>query len=204
MIAVFASGRGSNFEALANAFPGVVAAVVSNVEGAAVLERAHARGIPNRAVPHTAYAHRAAHEEAMLGALSDLLPASTPLRLLLLLGYMRVLGPTFLEGFARAHPKARLWNLHPAHLDEYKGAHAYEFAVAHRFPRWGLSLHEVNAVLDGGALVDACELAVWPTDTAESLHARARACEHALLVRAVRSFLRDTPQFAAHSRSAAS
>jgi phosphoribosylglycinamide formyltransferase-1 len=193
MIAVFASGQGSNFEALADAFPGAIAAVVSNVEGAGVLGRAAARGIPTGVVPHTDFAQRAAHEKAMLQALAALLhehdPSGKPLRLLVLAGYMRVLSETFLSGFAQRYPQARAWNLHPAHLDQYRGAHAFSFAVEHRFPRWGLSVHEVTAVLDGGALVDACEVPVWPTDSAASLHARARESEHALLVRAVRSHL---------------
>ena len=198
MIAVFASGQGSNFEALADAFPGSIAAVVSNVEGAGVLARAAARGVPTRVVPHVAFAERAAHEKAMLKALAALLPerelppgepSREPLRLLVLAGYMRVLSETFLSGFAQRYPQARAWNLHPAHLDQYRGAHAFSFAVEHRFPRWGLSVHEVTAVLDGGALVDACEVPVWPTDSANSLHARARESEHALLVRAVRSHL---------------
>ncbi|MCA2959669.1 MAG: phosphoribosylglycinamide formyltransferase [Silvanigrellales bacterium] len=193
MIAVFASGQGSNFEALADAFPGAMAAVVSNVEGAGVLGRAAARGIPTGVVPHTHFAQRAAHEKAMLQALAALLhehdPSGKPLRLLVLAGYMRVLSETFLSGFAQRYPQARAWNLHPAHLDQYRGAHAFSFAVEHRFPRWGLSVHEVTAVLDGGALVDACEVPVWPTDSAASLHARARESEHALLVRAVRSHL---------------
>lgn len=189
MIAVFASGQGSNFEALAKAFPGAVGALLTNVEHAGVLERARRLGVPARSVPHTAYTTRMAHEEAMLQSLAFLLPPHTPLRLLVLAGYMRILSESFLAAFAHTFPRARAWNLHPAHLDEYRGPSAFEFAVAHRFPRWGLSVHEVTPELDGGTLVASCEVPVWPTDSPQTLHARARESEHALLVRAVQDHL---------------
>jgi phosphoribosylglycinamide formyltransferase-1 len=188
MMAVLASGNGSNFMALAEAFSGHIAALVCDVEGAPVLALAAGLGVPNRCVPSSHTVSRAEHEGAVLDALGSLLEGR-PLRLCVLAGYMRILGAPFLEGFSARHPYARIVNLHPAHLDEYRGARAFQRAVEGRFPRWGLSVHEVTRVLDGGDLVEADEIPVLPWDTPESLHARARPVEHALLVRSVAAIL---------------
>ena len=188
MIAVFASGAGSNVASLAAAFPGRIAAVVTNVENAGVLTVAAERGIGARAIDHRDFASREAHEAVMLEALSSLVRNTGyagGLRVLVLAGYMRVLTPAFLSGFAETFPGARIINLHPAHLDQYRGAHAYEHAVARLYPRWGLSVHAVTEILDGGELIASDELPVLPWDSPSDLHARARPREHALLVAAV-------------------
>jgi|GEM_PF-633408 len=207
MVAVMASGSGSNFSALlaCDVLAPHVKALVCNVPGAGAIARANAAGVPVRVVAHRDFSTRTSHEEAVLEALAALVASQpchnrgegskgepegdSPLVALVLAGYMRILGPTFLEGFSQRFPHATLVNLHPAHLDEYRGARGYEHAVSFLYPRWGLSVHRVSAELDGGELLASAEIPVLPTDTPDTLHARARTVEHELLVRTVRGLL---------------
>lgn len=184
-IAVLASGNGSNFEVLATALPDEVALLVCNAPGAACLARAERLGVPSALIPHADYPTRAAHESSVGERLAQL----PDLSLIVLAGYMRILTPAFFAWRARSLPQVRIVNLHPAYLDDYKGAHAFAHAVGRRFPRWGLTIHEATPALDDGPVLATASLPLFPHDTPESLAARARPQEHQLLTRTVRALL---------------
>lgn len=182
MIAVFASGQGSNFEALAQHFPNQISALICNVSLAPVLKLAEKYHIPSYDVPHKNFSTRAEHERAIISILNEL----NNIEFIILAGYMRVLTAQFFQLWQNKTP---IFNLHPAHLEEYKGAHAYEFAVKHKFPRWGLSFHEVTEKLDSGKLFSSTEFSLFPYESVEQVKARIKKLEHQFLINSVESLL---------------
>jgi phosphoribosylglycinamide formyltransferase-1 len=183
--AVFASGNGSNFVALAKAFPGRIGLLICNQPQAGVVGHAHSFGIPSQVLDHAAYCTRHNHEQAVLDCLAKTF-GPKDLRLVCLAGYMRILSPWFIEQFHTNFAAARMINLHPARPQDYRGAHSYEHAVVHRFNQWGLTVHEVTNGLDEGPIVASSEHAVYPWEDAAALRQRLRPFEHALFVAAVR------------------
>jgi len=178
MILVFASGFGSNFDAIANAFPDKIAGLVCNKEGAGVLEKAQAKQIPCYLIPHKNFSSRIEHEKKILNAILPL----KKVKLIVLAGYMRILSPYFFAEMSKNPFPPLLINLHPAYLDQYKGAHAYEHVVEQKFPYSGLSIHEVTDELDAGPLINSASFPVFPYEKVEELQARARSLEHKILV----------------------
>ena len=181
LMVVFASGKGSNFQALANHFSNQIAALVCNKEDAPVIQIAKKYKIPCYVIPHKNYSTRSEHEIAMWNELNKI----NFFQFFVLAGYMRVLSPTFFEKLGNK----KIINLHPAHLEEYKGAHAYEFAVDHKFPRWGLSVHDVTPELDSGALIHSTEFPIFPYESVAQLKNRAQKIEHNLLIESVQSII---------------
>lgn len=185
MIVVFASGSGTNFEAIANAFPDQVKALVCNVENAKVIIKAEQRNIPYYVVPHKNYNSRAKHEVALLQSIQHL----KGIKVIVLAGYMRVLSTTFFKEVLKIQPTPMLINLHPAPLHLYKGAHAYEYAAENKVTNWGLSVHEVIPELDSGKLLNSMEFPVFPYETADQIRDRARPLEHMLLIQTLHKIL---------------
>lgn len=178
MIAVFASGQGSNFEALAQNFPKQICALICNIEDAPVLELAKKYHIPSFLIPHKNFKTRSEHEQAIINILKEF----SQIKLVVLAGYMRVLTPYFFEHYKNQN----IINLHPAHLDEYKGAHAYEYAIECKYPRWGLSIHKVTKELDSGALLNSMEFPLYPYESIDDVKKRAKKFEHELLISTIR------------------
>ena len=145
--AIFASGRGSNATVLMDSFvsgfnPGSVCLVASNQEGAPVLERAKERNIPTICIPHKGMPRRE-HDAAMLKALVD-----HGAEHLLLAGYMRILGPEFIESF-----QGHILNIHPSLLPDFRGMHAIERQWEAKVKVAGATVHEVIADVDDGTTV---------------------------------------------------
>jgi phosphoribosylglycinamide formyltransferase-1 len=183
-IAVLASGTGTNLQALLDTVHGreaQIVAVASNVPDAPALERAQSRGVPAAVFPRGNYADRAARDAAMAGWLRE-----RGARLVVLAGYMELLGPGFLERF----PEATI-NVHPSLLPSFPGLHAIEQALAYGVKVFGVTVHFVDAGLDSGPVIlqQAIELpdAKDPSMVLEHL----RPLEHTLLPQAVRLFARD-------------
>lgn len=185
MIVVFASGSGTNFEAIANAFPTQVKALVCNVENAKVILKAKQLSIPCFILPHKNYSNRATHETAILQSIQHL----KGIKVIVLAGYMRVLSKFFFEEVLKIQPAPMLLNLHPAPLHLYKGAHAYEYAAENKVTNWGLSVHEVIPELDSGKLFNSIDFPVFPYETAKQIRERARPLEHALLIQTLHKIL---------------
>ena len=185
-LAVLLSGRGSNFEAIADAvgsgaIPGAeIVAVISDVPGAAGLERARRRGLPTHAVDRTSFASRAEHEAEVLRILEEARPD-----LICLAGYMRVLSP----GFVAKYPR-RILNIHPALLPKFRGLHAQRQALEAGESVSGCTVHFVDEGTDTGPIVLQREVPVRPGDTEESLSERILAEEHRLYPEAIRGVLR--------------
>jgi len=178
-IVVLLSGRGSNFQAIAEAnLPVEIAAVISNRPRAAGLDYARSRGIPAIALDHTAHADR----ETFDARLADEIDRHQP-DLVVLAGYMRILSPAFIARY-----EGRLLNIHPSLLPMYPGLKTHERALAEGVKIHGCTVHFVTAQLDHGPIVIQAAVPVRADDTTDTLAARVLAQEHRIYPQAIRWF----------------
>jgi phosphoribosylglycinamide formyltransferase-1 len=178
-IVVLLSGRGSNFQAIAEAdLPIEIAAVISNRPQAAGLAWARERGLPTVALDHTEHANRAAFD----ALLADEIERHKP-DLVVLAGYMRILSPAFIARF-----EGRLLNIHPSLLPMFPGLKTHERALAEGVKVHGCTVHFVTADLDHGPIVVQAAVPVRADDTPDTLAARVLAQEHRIYPQAVRWF----------------
>ncbi len=181
-IAVGVSGTGSNLRALQaasvrGALDAEIALVFADRECAA-LDWAVEQGIETLLVPAAPRGDDAARADEDR-ILAETLTAIAP-ELVVLAGYMRVVGPATLAAFPN-----RILNLHPALLPCFPGAHAVRDALAAGVKVTGVTVHLVDSSLDGGPIVLQDSVTVLPGDTEETLFERIHAVEHRLLPRAV-------------------
>ena len=180
-VAVLISGRGSNLQALIDGcavadFPAQIGLVISNVAGAAGLNRAQEAGIATDVSDHRDYADREGFEAALDRALT-----AAGIELICLAGFMRLLTPGFVDRW-----KDRLINIHPSLLPAYKGldTHARVLADGVRFT--GCTVHFVRARMDHGPIIIQAEVPVHRDDDEDTLAARVLAAEHLCYPRALR------------------
>ncbi|RAT97962.1 phosphoribosylglycinamide formyltransferase [Brevibacillus sp. Leaf182] len=180
-LAIFASGSGSNFEAIVQAvqdgrLTGVeVALLVCDKPGAKVLERAERLGIDAFVFQPKEYADKAAFEQEIVAQLQK-----RDISLVVLAGYMRLVGDTLLS-----HYEGKIINLHPSLLPAFPGKDAIGQALAYGVKITGVTVHLVDAGLDTGPIIAQIPVAVQDADTAETLAARIHAVEHELLVKVI-------------------
>ncbi len=181
-IAVGVSGSGSNLRALhAATARGALDAEIALVfadRGCAALDWAAEQGIETLLVPAAPRGDDSGRVEEDR-VLAESVAATNP-ELVVLAGYMRITGPAMLAAFA-----GRLLNLHPALLPAFPGAHGVRDALAAGVKVTGVTVHFVDASLDGGPIVLQDSVPVLLDDTEDSLFERIHALEHRLLPRAV-------------------
>ena len=177
---ILISGRGSNMRALLEAdLPGRCAAVISNRPGASGLDYARERGIETAVVDHTTYPDRDAFDAALTVAIEQHAPD-----LVLLAGFMRVLGDPFVQRFA-----GRMLNIHPSLLPAFPGMRTHAEALAAGVCIHGCTVHFVTPSLDAGPIVIQAAVPVLPGDDADKLAARVLEQEHVVYPLAARWFL---------------
>ena len=179
-LGVLISGRGSNLQAIIDAIArgelqASVEVVISNRADAAGLARAEQAGIPTLVMPHKAYADRAAYDCALAAELK-----ARDVELVCLAGFMRLLGPAFIDEFPNA-----VLNIHPSLLPAFPGLDAQHQAFEHGVKVAGATVHFVTADLDAGPIVCQEAVPVPDGDTAESLAARILEVEHRLYPAAI-------------------
>jgi phosphoribosylglycinamide formyltransferase 1 len=183
-IGVLLSGRGSNFEALADSIaagriPGAeIVLVISNREDAPGLARATARGIPAKVIPSKGLA-REAYDTL---AVAELRKANVDL--VCLAGFMRLLSPYFVAAFPR-----RILNIHPSLLPSFPGLEAQRQALEYGVKFSGCTVHLVDETLDAGPILMQSVVPIRDDDTPETLSARILAEEHRIYTEAVRLVL---------------
>lgn len=192
-IAVLISGRGSNLAAILRAIDAgqcnaMVRVVASDKRDAPGLELARARGIATVVVRPREHADRAAWD----AALADAIAAHAP-EFVVLAGFMRVVGRSFLDRFPR-----RVINLHPSLLPAFPGAHGPADAIAAGVRISGCTVHVVDAGVDTGPIIAQAAVPVLDGDDANALHARIQVAEHQLLPHVIdgiaRGVIRITPE----------
>ncbi|MEO0073790.1 MAG: phosphoribosylglycinamide formyltransferase [candidate division WOR-3 bacterium] len=183
-IAVLASGRGSNFEAIvrnAEASPAGIKLLISNVPGAAVLERAKELGVPAAIVDHREFRSRREFEERLVAELEPL-----NIDLICLAGFNRILSPFFVDRFQN-----RIMNIHPSLLPAFAGlqgiaVHAAALAAGVKVS--GCTVHFVTNDLDAGPIIVQRTVPVLDSDTPETLAERVLAEEHKAYPEAIALF----------------
>jgi len=182
-IGVLASGRGSNFEAIARAVAsgaihGALAVLISDRAEAPALSLAHGHGIESLAIEAREHPGREAHDKAILGALEE-----RGVGLVCLAGYLRLLSPGFVRHFA-----GRLLNIHPSLLPAFPGLHAQRQALEYGVRVAGATVHFVDEGTDTGPIVLQAAVPVRGDDTEASLSTRILAEEHRIYPEAVRLY----------------
>ena len=193
-VAVLISGEGSNLQALIDAartgeLGAQIVAVISNRSAARGLERARAAGITALHLGAAGGQQRADYD----AALATLLAPHEP-ELLVLAGFMRILGTAFSERFA-----GRMLNIHPSLLPKYPGLDTHRRVLEAREPWHGATVHFVTAELDAGPAIIQYRIRVRAGDTTESLAQRVHVGEHIILPRAVAWFAAGRLRLAAGS-----
>lgn len=173
---ILISGRGSNLLALLEAqLPGRIAAVISNRAEAGGLVYARERGVATVVLDHRGYASREAYDAALAEEIDRHRPD-----LVVLAGFMRILGDPFVRRFS-----GRLLNIHPSLLPAFPGLHAQRQALEYGVRVSGCTVHFVDEGLDSGPIILQEAVPVLPEDTEEALSARILEVEHRIYPRAV-------------------
>lgn len=178
-IAVLISGFGSNLQALLDAqsrgnLPGQVCVVISDQRHAFGLERARSAGVPAVHIAPAEFSDRAAFDAAIATTLEE-----HGIGLIVLAGYMRILGTPFVDRF-----DGRMLNIHPSLLPRFRGLNTHRRVLEAGDSHHGATVHFVTAELDGGPRVIQYRLPVNADDTPETLSARVQVGEHIILPRA--------------------
>ena len=181
-IAVFASGGGSNLQAIidgckAGKINAKVCAVISNNSKSMALQRARGAGIPAFHFSSKTIEDPVQLERAILDTL-----LSHKTDIIFLAGYMKKIGASILREYEN-----RIFNIHPALLPKYGGRgmfgmHVHQAVIAAGETQTGITIHKVDPEYDTGQIVAQCVVSVEKGDTAETLAARVLAREHAFLV----------------------
>jgi phosphoribosylglycinamide formyltransferase-1 len=183
-LGVLLSGRGSNFDALAESITAgripnaEIAIVISNREGAPGLDRAKSRNIPTRAIPSKGL-EREAYDRQVVAVLQE-----NKVDLVCLAGYMRLLSPYFVAAFPNA-----ILNIHPSLLPSFPGLESQRQALEYGVKFAGCTVHFVDENLDAGPIVLQSVVPVKDDDTEGTLSARILHEEHRIYSEAVRIVL---------------
>jgi phosphoribosylglycinamide formyltransferase-1 len=183
-IGILLSGRGSNFEALADSVAAgripdaEISIVISNREDAPGLLRAAERRIPARVIPSKGV-EREAYDRLVVAALKD-----ARVDLVCLAGFMRLLSPYFVAAF-----RGRILNIHPSLLPAFPGLEAQRQALDYGVKFSGCTVHFVDENLDAGPIVAQAIVPIEPGDTEQTLAARILTEEHRIYTEAVRLVL---------------
>ncbi len=185
-IAVLASGRGSNFQAVIEAIqqgkiPAVCVALITDNPGAYAIKRAEKAGIPVKVIDYSAFPSREMYERALLLAMQQ-----ADADLFVLAGYMRILGTGIVHAF-----RGKIMNIHPALLPSFTGLHAQQQAINYGVKVSGCTVHFVDESLDCGPIILQRCVAVLEGDDEELLADRILKQEHECLPEAIRLFCEE-------------
>lgn len=186
-VAVLASGRGSNLQAIIDAIESHVlqaeiVAVISNKKEAVALERARKHGLPDLFVDPKPLVGRPDSREAYDRALLDVLE-QRQVELVLLAGYMKIVTPVLVNAYAN-----RMMNIHPSLLPAFPGLEVQRKAIDWGCKLAGCTVHFVTEGVDEGPIILQAAVPILDSDTAEALAARILEQEHKIFPRAVQLY----------------
>jgi phosphoribosylglycinamide formyltransferase-1 len=170
-VAVFASGNGSNFEAIAKALhetPHRVVCLISDNEQAYALSRAKRLQIPSHVFPFRTPSERKMSEERIIQLLR-----SYQTDFIALAGFMRLLSPLLIDAFPN-----RIVNIHPSLLPKYPGTHGIRDSYLSKDPELGITIHYVDYGLDTGPIITQRSFRRTGTETLEEIEEKIHALEH--------------------------
>ena len=183
-IAIFASGEGSNITALCQAFKREkmsvqVVLLVCDHQNVPVLQRAKNEGVPTLVVNFRNYPDKASAEAVIAARL-----AAEQIDFILLAGYMRIIGPTLLAGYA-----GKMVNIHPALLPSFPGRQGIEDAYEAGVSITGVTIHWVDADVDSGQIIAQRQVPIYKTDQLTDLEQRIHQVEHKFYPSVVKELL---------------
>ena len=186
-VAVLASGRGSNLQAIIDAIEAgqveaKIVAVISNKKEAVALERARKHGLPDLFVDPKPFAGRPDSREAYDHALLDVLQKHDA-ELVLLAGYMKIVTAVLVNAYAN-----RMMNIHPSLLPAFPGLDVQKKAIEWGCKLAGCTVHFVTEGVDEGPIILQAAVPILDDDTPETLAARILVQEHKIYPRAVQLF----------------
>lgn len=183
-IAIFASGEGTNFTSLCQAFvhekmPVQVSLLVCDHQNVNVLQRAVQEKVPRLVVNFKDYPNKAVAEEVIVKKL-----AAEQIDFILLAGYMRIVGPTLLAKYA-----GKIINIHPALLPNFPGRHGIEDAYQAGVSETGVTIHWVDEGIDSGQIIAQRRVPIYKTDKLTDLEQRIHQTEHRFYPSVVKELL---------------
>lgn len=183
-LAVFASGSGSNFEALLagqkkGIFAGTIELLVCDKKDAYAIKRAENHGIPSLVLQPKDFPTKAEYEAEILSELERL-----NIDLIILAGYMRLIGPTLLQAY-----KNRIINIHPSLLPSFPGLDAIGQAWDAGVKVTGVTIHYVDEGMDTGPIIAQDIVRISETDTKETLQKNIQKVEHELYPKTIASII---------------
>lgn len=182
-IAIFASGSGSNFEAIVSACEqGAIGAevvlMVCDRASAKVIERAKQHGVEFFLFAPKDYTSRADYELEIVNVLNRY-----SIDLICLAGYMRIVGEVLLSAY-----NGKIVNIHPSLLPSFKGAHAIKDAFEYGVKVYGVTIHYVDETLDGGRIISQRAISYEGADI-EELEAMIHTVEHSLYIETINKLI---------------
>ena len=183
-LVILLSGEGSNLQAIidqisSGEIKAEIVAVISNRADANGLNRAEKAGIPNIFLEHTHFADREAFDQSLAQIIDSYEPD-----LIVLAGFMRILGDSFVEKF-----QGKIINIHPSLLPKYKGLHTHKRALENNDKEHGATVHYVVSALDSGEAIVQGVVSVKDDDTEESLAQRVHKIEHKIYPQAIKKII---------------
>ena len=183
-LGILGSGKGSNMVAIADAIaagqiPAEIVVVISDVEGAGILERARERNLSAEFIPPGKFRTKLDDdaEQAFVKRLTE-----AQVDLIVLAGFMRILRGEFLRAFAN-----RVVNIHPSLLPAFPGLEAWKQALDYGVKVTGCTVHFVDQGIDSGPILGQETVPVLADDTAATLHERVQQAERRLYPQVVRA-----------------
>jgi phosphoribosylglycinamide formyltransferase-1 len=170
-VVVLISGNGSNLQALIEQSTSdnyKIVGVISNKANAYGLKRAEQNHIPSTVLDHREYESRDLFDQALAEAIDSFSPS-----LIVLAGFMRILGTQFVERY-----QGRILNIHPSLLPDYPGINTHQRVLDAGEKRHGVSVHFVTGKLDGGPVIAQVPIDIESTDTADTLANKIHKKEH--------------------------
>ncbi|MFG6150025.1 phosphoribosylglycinamide formyltransferase [Halobacillus sp. B23F22_1] len=183
-IAIFASGTGTNFDAIMDAIDegtldAEVSLLVSDKINAGVIEKAQKRHVDTVVYNPKSYTDKAAYESALLADCQ-----ARDVEWIILAGYMRLIGPTLLEAYSK-----RIVNIHPSLLPAFPGKDAIGQALDKKVKVTGVTVHFVDDGMDTGPIIAQDALSITEEDTKDEVRRKIQAVEHELYPRVIQSLL---------------
>lgn len=182
-VAVFASGTGTNFEAIMQSKERTfdVVQLFCDKKGAEVIGKVAQYGIETIVFNPADYESKADYEKMMIQKLKR-----ANVEWIVLAGYMRIVGDTLLEAYEN-----KIVNIHPSLLPSFRGKNAVEQALEAGVKVTGVTVHYVDEGIDTGPIIAQEPVTVFPKDTSDSLQKRIQQVEHVLYTRVINSLTKQ-------------
>ncbi|MFD1037108.1 phosphoribosylglycinamide formyltransferase [Virgibacillus byunsanensis] len=179
--AVFASGTGSNFQAIMESDDLMcdIVLLVCDKPDASVIDKANHYGVPTYVFNPKEYATKANYEEQLVRRLHD-----AEVSWIFLAGYMRIAGTTLLEAFV-----GKIINIHPSYLPAFPGKDAIGQAFRAGVEKTGVTVHYIDEGIDTGPIIEQVTVPIFPEDTEEMLKQRIQRIEHQLYPKVINQLI---------------